>query len=148
MIKWFLNWMERHGRCFVIKDKAGEVYLKRYYLFFNGKLDQHGDEPKEFPFNLFLHKICQSDPDGALHDHPWNFTSLILKGGYYERTPKGLKWYGPLSINIKKATDLHSLEMGPSGVTWTLFFRGKPLREWGFMTVNGWVDFKTFLSKR
>lgn len=33
---------------------------------------------------LYLHHIARADQDEHLHNHPWNFTSLILKGGYVE----------------------------------------------------------------
>ena len=44
----------------VILDRIGqEPYLVRYYLFIKDR--------KWFPFNVFLHKFLQSDPD-ELHD--------------------------------------------------------------------------------
>lgn len=168
MFSWYLRWLERTGRCFVIRDKDGSVYLKRYYIFFNGKKDNLEEGPKQFSFNVFLHHIVRSDNDRELHDHPWNFTSIILKGGYWEETffsfrndkPKDRivntdypstkkKWIGPSSINSKKATDFHRLEMGDkANGTWTLFFRGKKQRKWGFWTKDGWVDFETYLNER
>jgi hypothetical protein len=39
-----------------------------------------------FPFNIFLHRFLKSDPDDV-HDHPWPYATLIIKGGYYEWTP-------------------------------------------------------------
>src|SRR3954462_14608228 len=35
-------------------------------------------------FQVMLHKINRPDADRHLHDHPWSFRSLILKGGYVE----------------------------------------------------------------
>jgi hypothetical protein len=34
-----------------------------------------------------LHHILRSDDDRDLHDHPWSFLSIVLKGGYWEHTP-------------------------------------------------------------
>lgn len=34
-----------------------------------------------------VHHILRSDHDRALHDHPWNNASLVLRGGYWEVTP-------------------------------------------------------------
>jgi hypothetical protein len=36
-------------------------------------------------FSIKIHKIVQSD-DACIHDHPWSFLSIILKGGYFEWT--------------------------------------------------------------
>jgi hypothetical protein len=35
-------------------------------------------------FNIYIHKIYVKDND--LHDHPWNYFSLILSGSYIEKT--------------------------------------------------------------
>jgi hypothetical protein len=80
MKQWFLNWLERHGRKNVIMDRVnGEPYLERYYVFLKDR--------KSFPFNVFLHKFLKSDPDDV-HDHPWGYATLILKGGYWEWIPQ------------------------------------------------------------
>lgn len=33
-----------------------------------------------------IHNILRSDLDRDMHDHPFDFTSILLKGGYYETT--------------------------------------------------------------
>jgi hypothetical protein len=35
--------------------------------------------------SLYLHRITTPDSRPTLHDHPWNFTALVLRGGYVER---------------------------------------------------------------
>lgn len=35
---------------------------------------------------IFIHKFHRSDEDRALHDHPWNYISLILRHGYWEHS--------------------------------------------------------------
>jgi hypothetical protein len=37
-------------------------------------------------FNVYLHKIVRSDDDRALHDHPWYWLSVMLRGRYAEVT--------------------------------------------------------------
>ncbi len=56
-----------------------EPYLERYYVFLKDRT--------WFPFNMFIHKFLKSDPDDV-HDHPWPYATLILKGGYYEWIPQ------------------------------------------------------------
>ena len=67
------------GRKRIIYDRQGKVaYLVRYYLFLKDRT--------WFPFNFTLHKVLKSDEE-VLHDHPWPYATLILKGGYYEHVP-------------------------------------------------------------
>ena len=87
----------------VILDRVGQKpYLIRYYLFLK--------ERKWFPFNIFLHKFLQGDPD-ELHDHPWPYLTIILKGGYWEVTPKGRFWRGPGSFRFATPKSLHRVEL-------------------------------------
>ena len=79
-MKFFLKLLEKLGRKRIIYDRLeNEPYLERYYLFLKDR--------KKFPFNVFLHKFLKGDPDDV-HDHPWPYATLILKGGYYEWTPQ------------------------------------------------------------
>lgn len=52
---------------------AGSPYMLRWYVI-----------PRNPLFNVYVHKFLRSDDDRALHDHPWWFVSLILRGGYVE----------------------------------------------------------------
>src|SRR5688500_6187293 len=36
------------------------------------------------PFGVYVHRILAPDPGLDLHDHPWPFVTLILRGGYVE----------------------------------------------------------------
>lgn len=36
-------------------------------------------------FGIFLHRMGTPDSRPTLHDHPWGFLSLVLRGGYVER---------------------------------------------------------------
>lgn len=137
----FLNWLEKHGRCRVIYDRqSDEPYLIRYYLLFK-------DRPSWFPFNITLHKICKSDIP-VLHDHPWGYIAIILKGGYIEHVPGDRFCRGPGSIRFRTAEDLHWLELVNDIPSWSLFFMGKRSREWGFLKDGEWIDHETFLAKQ
>ena len=66
----FLTFLENRGRMRVIYDRDGQQpYMYRYYLCFKDKLSE-SEDAYPIPFNLMIHKICQSDPDD-LHDHTW-----------------------------------------------------------------------------
>jgi len=145
----FLNWLEKIGRKVTIMDRVNnEPYLERYYLFLKDR--------KRFPFNVFLHKFLKGDPDDV-HDHPWPYATLILKGGYWEWIPQfvnGVKigeyrrWRGPGSFRICGATSYHRIELEPGITAWTLFMPGPQKREWGFLVNNKWIHNETYLRNR
>lgn len=104
-----------------------------------------------------IHNILRSDSDRHFHDHPFNFMSLILRGGYVEhrphREPRAC-WPGDLVFH--RAEDLHYLKIPPhiesgNGGTWTLVFAGNERRPWGFHTEDGWIPagaYDEYLSER
>lgn len=145
-----LKLLDRIGRKRVVMDRINdEPYLERYYLFLKDR--------KRFPFNIFLHKFLKSDPDDV-HDHPWPYATLILKGGYYEWLPqfndKGEKigelqvWRGPGHFRICGANSYHRIELDPSVTAWTLFMPGPQKRDWGFLVKNKWVQHEEYLEGR
>ena len=150
MIQKFLKFLEARGRKRIVYDRIdNEPYLERYYLFLK--------ERENFPFNIFLHKFLKSDIDD-LHDHPWPFATLILKGGYYEWTPvfdtvgrkigEVSKWCGPGSFRWAGANSYHRIELDPSVECWTLFMPGAKQRDWGFLVKNKWVQWEEYLKNR
>lgn len=122
-----------------------------------------------------LQKICSSDRERHLHDHPFDFLTIRLWGrGYYEERPdlntfvdlKGwiasgmktvTKYHKPWSVLFRRATDLHRLQLPkifvastgptPERAQWTLFFHGPNLREWGFQTEEGWEQWEDYEKK-
>jgi hypothetical protein len=149
-MKWFLDFLERMGRKRIVMDReSDEPYLERYYLFLKDR--------DRFPFNVFLHKFLKGDPDDV-HDHPWPYATLILKGGYYEWLPqfdsKGNKiaemcvWRGPGSFRICRANSYHRIELDPSVTAWTLFMPGPKKRDWGFLVNNKWIQHEQYLKER
>jgi hypothetical protein len=135
-----LKLLERLGRKRVILDReSNEPYLTRYYLFLKDR--------KWFPFNIFLHNFHRSDPDD-LHDHPWPFVTIILRGGYWEHTPKGKFWRGAGTVNWAGSKSLHRVELVPDIDTWTLFIPGPTVREWGFIDKGIWKRHDRYLAER
>lgn len=153
-MKWLLNFLERIGRKRIVLDRqSNEPYLERYYIFIKDR--------KHFPFNIFLHRFLKSDPDD-LHDHPWNYATLILKGGYWEVIPTdcGPIRFGDGSLNTKKvwrgpghfrmcaADTFHRVELDPNVECWTLFMPGKQKREWGFDVRGHWIQNEEYIEAR
>src|SRR5882757_10670128 len=107
----------------IIYREDGKPYLKRFYIL-------------RTPWvRIRVHHIMLSDYD-CLHDHPWNFVSIILKGSYvearevesgtlitnYRGMPKmttyTYKKYNAGSILFRKAEDKHRLILQKPA--WTL----------------------------
>ena len=145
-----LKLLDRLGRKRIVMDRVeNEPYLERYYLFLR--------ERNRFPFNIFLHKFLKSDPDDV-HDHPWPYATLVLKGGYWEWIPHfdtvGRKtgeyqaWRGPGHFRISKANSFHRIELDPDITAWTLFMPGPKQRDWGFLVKNKWIQWEQYLKQR
>jgi hypothetical protein len=145
-----LKLLDRLGRKRIVMDRVeNEPYLERYYLFLR--------ERERFPFNVFLHKFLKSDPDDV-HDHPWPYATLILKGGYWEWIPHfdtvGRKtgeyqvWRGPGHFRVSKANSFHRIELDPDITAWTLFMPGRKCRDWGFLVKNKWIQWEQYLKQR
>lgn len=106
-------------------------------------------------FAIYLHKICQPDQDRHLHDHPWPFVSIVLRGGYDEVRPHGYRsgarvgeWWparyekrrGCLSIAFRRSTDLHRISRLHRRPTWTLLLVGPRRRDWGYSVGGRWIS--------
>lgn len=97
-------------------------------------------------FALYLHWFEGSD-DLCLHDHPWAFASLILRGGYWETIPNSRKWHGPGSLLARPAKWRHRVEIPPGRRALTLLLIGPKQRGWGFWTPKfGFIPWRKYHS--
>jgi hypothetical protein len=136
--------MQQLGRHRIIMDRqCNEPLVERYYVFLKDRT--------WFPFNIFVHKFCKGDP-GDLHDHPWPYFTLILRGGYYEWIPgkdgEIRKWRGPGHFRFCGASSYHRIELVDGITPWTLFMPGPQQREWGFLVNNTWVHNDKYLAEK
>ena len=115
-----------------IKSKAGDVHFKRWQIL-------------KTPFgSIWLHAIHKADTDKHLHNHPWDFISVVLRGSYYEQTPLGNKRQHPGKINIRSGEGYHKILEVESEVVYTLFFATKPKRQWGYRVAGKFIDHLTY----
>lgn len=115
----------------VIGEKTKPLLI-RYILF-------------RFPrFGVYIHKLCRSDYDRALHNHPWPFISIILRGSYLEvhdQTNDGLmvrQYHRRGDILIRPAEWRHRFVLHGDRPTWTLVIVGRRQQPWGFFLKDGW----------
>jgi len=150
MFKQFLKLLERLGRKRIVMDRVEDrPYLERYYLFLKDR--------DNFPFNIFLHHFLCSDPDDV-HDHPWPYFTVILRGGYWEWVPQFnaqgqrigeiAKWRAPGHFRWCSARSFHRIELDPNVDCWTLFMPGPKQREWGFLSKGRWIQWQEYLNQR
>lgn len=128
-------------------------YMERYWLAPYGSLP--------FGIAVRVHRILRSDNDRHLHDHPWAFLSVVLRGGYHEERLarsygkvelRRRVWRGPGSIAFRRATDWHQLHL-PTIVDadqscWTLFLSFRAQQKWGFLVDGKKVLAKAYLGDR
>jgi len=133
---WALRLMASRPPDFVIGDHA-DPYLSRWFVL-----------PRNRFANVYLHHIRKSDDDRALHDHPWWNVSLILAGGYVERTVMAV-YHRPVgSLVARRATTAHRLIVADATPAVSLFFTGPVMRTWGFHCPKGWVPWRQFVDDR
>jgi len=98
------------------------------------------------PFGqIRVHNILRSDNDRHFHDHPFDFVSLILRGGYIEHRPGySQRICLPKSLVWHRAEDLHFLKLLGERPAWTLVLAAPKRRAWGFKTERGWVDARDY----
>lgn len=137
---------------FHLHHADGSLYMERFWLR-PYKDDRSGIAAR-------VHHLVTADYDRALHDHPWDFVSIVLKGGYVEARPAGVEpsfceedgselcnvhTRTAGSIAFRRATDRHRIVyVAPD--TWTLFITGPKRQWWGFYTPKGKVHWKDFES--
>jgi hypothetical protein len=156
----------RAGRCQVIPTRRGDgLYLLRCWLSTPraaGAGDHVSDGCRYESGNAtLLHFFAAGDDDGALHDHPWAFTTEILAGGYAEHLPgivpcEGLgPDLGELVLHRgagdripHQATDLHCVTDTQPG-TITLVTTGPRTRSWGFHPPGRpWIGYQAYFAQR
>ena len=86
-----------------------------------------------FGFSIRLHHWLRSDDKRFLHDHPFDFVSIILKGHYTNVTETGRHEVKAGSFWYARGDKRHYLDIPPGGA-WTLLFCSRPYRNWGFWT--------------
>jgi hypothetical protein len=93
-------------------------WTKRYYLLFRYR-------PRWFPFNILINHILDNDHGVGLHNHPFPFITIIIKGGYWETNNQGEKtWRKKGYIGFRSANTLHRVDLEPGIKPVTIFFAG------------------------
>lgn len=129
--------MKRLLTRFDITDiERSSVYLRRWSLAL------------PFGWSVKLHHILRPDSDRCQHDHPWGFWTLILWGGYFEEVgaEQKINHLRPWRIAWRPPSFRHRILSLPRGHAWTLVLTRRRVREWGFYTNRGWMQWRLFVD--
>jgi hypothetical protein len=133
--------------------EGGDTYMVRYVLVGT----PWGD--------VKVHHILRPDQTRDLHDHPWPFLAVILRGGYTEEVPwvrpngepmaRHYRTGAPLSLRrtrrpghayLARATYTHRIHE-LHGDCWSLVLSGRRCRAWGFWMDGQWVHWKSYVAR-
>jgi hypothetical protein len=104
------------------------------------------------PWGIYLHHLMRSDYDRALHNHPWPFISIILRGSYtevHDQTINGkiaYKTHTAGSVLLRPAEWRHRFVL--TKPAWTLVIVGRRCQRWGFFLPDGWCWWRKHDSDR
>lgn len=117
-----------------IMSKAGVLHFRRWRIL---------STPW---FGVYIHRIYKADDDKYLHDHPWDYWSMVLTGSYNEETETSPRpGHGkenmlvPGSCNSRRGEQFHKIKSLNSKSVTTLFITGKRRRDWGYKVGKYWV---------
>lgn len=134
LVEWAETIMSSRPADFLIKPDGpdSDVYMERWYVI-----------PRNEIAGIYLHRILRSDKD-VMHDHPWDTTSIILKGSYVEEMPGGSSVRKAGDRIDRRAEQAHRLVLADDQPVISLFFTGPKIRDWGFHCPKGWVGWQEF----
>lgn len=116
-----------------IRSKAGALHFQRYAIFETSLV------------SLYIHRIFKADEDRYMHNHPWNFLTMILWGSYValesgEQSALSLQLNGPDvvakgpgSVSYMDRDHFHRILSIRSGPVTTLFLAFGKKKPWGYL---------------
>lgn len=118
-----------------IRGDDGSLYMGRWWLF-NPYPRTDGAHLRRYPWlpiSVRIHHIVRPDSDRALHDHPWNARTIILRGWYVERREgQGYFKRNEGDTASLRFGEFHRITSLSAGGAYTLFITGRYRGTWGF----------------
>jgi hypothetical protein len=147
---------------------GSETYMDRWWLFNPYSKDDAGNAgPPRWNWlpSIRVHHIMRADDDGAMHDHPWNARTIVLRGWYREERPLTFNPATSSPDVVKSSGEwrdqwsriagytgrvlfaqYHRIsEVSPGGV-YTLWFTWKYRGTWGFLVDGKKVPWREHLG--
>jgi hypothetical protein len=117
-------------RCLLTKDEHGNLFPHAW-----------------LPFSVRIHHIMRADNERDLHDHPFNYRTIILQGWYHEEDVFGqmhVRHQGDTAAAC--AQTFHRIAEVPKKGVWTLFIMGPRINSWGFMVGGRKVHWRKYIG--
>lgn len=116
-----------------IKSKDGVLHFRRWRILTTPW------------FVINLHGIYMPDEDKHLHNHPWSFINIVLKGWYTERLMnENFKIRFPGSIIKRNASAFHKIDSLESKSVYTLNIMWGTQKSWGYNVEGKFIDHETY----
>lgn len=155
-----------------IRNQAGVLYMSRWWVFNPYPTSSQNRRRWNLPISIRVHHIVRPDDDRAMHDHPWNARTIILRGWYVEKRPSDLEKAGlsdqtigvineaieagkyqvaeyftrrPGDTATLRVGEYHTITDVSEGGVYTLFISGKWRADWGFLVNGVKVWWRTYL---
>jgi hypothetical protein len=102
----------------------------------------------EAPYgSIRLHHWLGPDDDRAFHDHPWDFVTFVIKGGYKDFNDNAIEHLKAPTVQHRSAFHKHTV-VPDLGGCWTIVVTGPKIRHWGFWLNDKFIKAnKWFLSR-
>lgn len=111
----------------------GELYMERWHLV-------PGNWFRKHIFDLRVHHILLPDAGRHVHDHPFDFATLTMKGAYVEMMQDGrLLTHRRGTLRFRQADVAHTIPVVTNDGVWTLVLTGPFRRQWGFYVDGVWT---------
>lgn len=137
------QWARRlvSGKPHFVIGGVANPYMLRWFLI-----------PRNHYLNVYMHRFMRSDDDRALHDHPWWFVSILIRGGYIEHREDDYRVRTAPSIAFRRAETAHRVELfhaydGSLKPAQTIIVTGPKRRHWGFWCPRGFVPWERFVAR-
>lgn len=170
---WIIRRAQRTPYSAITSRDGTETYMDRWWLFNPYSKDEKGNAGparRSFVPSIRVHHIMRPDDDGAMHDHPWNARTIVLRNWYREQRPivdgeeipsnctgLFLRHYDEARMEFTRTTgytgrvlfdSYHRISQVSRGGVYTLWFTWKYRGTWGFMVDGKKVPWREYLSSR
>lgn len=124
----------------MLKKLIRKIFLRKEIISKKGELHFRRWGIDAFIFGIYIHQIYKADEDKHLHDHPWDYISICLKGSFMEECVKKVNIIKPGNVIIRKANSFHKIKDMITPAVTTLFMTGPRRRKWGYDVNDKWVE--------
>ena len=106
-----------------------------------------------YPFYARFHHIKREDEGRDHHDHPFDFTSIIVRGWYREERlvngkPQQFTHNEGSTVSCTTGQFHRIIEVSPGGVLTFVIHNRRKSHSWGFMVNGRWIHHEEYIKFR